>query len=465
MPWNSGTTSIDPSIVSDYKKRDGWELVYNTFSPSTQLNDPSYTYYFALYNKYRGQLRFYLWQSASSVATSYVNNGLSLYGGQTSSMLNYNATDLVDPSMNQAGFSQVLNQQINASGGTWFVMQYEIAYDANVANSTFPLVGLTWVSNWIGVSTLKLNGTQTGTIKGTIGNPNQPEFNLNSYLTSFFQKGVITLLGGAAGSAYSGILGATTITALTNARDGLVKGFFSGIVGGVTGGNTSTAQPITLNMSTKIELSGTAVSNGGLENMKLILPGQTNSQTADGFTPAYNSVMGVFNISEKPIVRLTQTQYTTGPWEDPEYGIYTENQQEDSYTLDDNSYSLIWNPAIINSSATGASITNLKKEVMALKAPHPNYQGGFGGARTPMCSCGGRSAYPMIVDGYGVEEFIAPYNVAVSDSSIPLLIDYSLSYGFSPIIAVRFSFDVVPNDGSAPSKIVKTFLANVQSVQ
>ena len=51
MPWNSGATAIDPSIVSDYKKVDGWELMYNTFTPTTALNDGGYRYFFALYNR------------------------------------------------------------------------------------------------------------------------------------------------------------------------------------------------------------------------------------------------------------------------------------------------------------------------------------------------------------------------------------------------------------------------------
>ncbi len=54
MPWNSGTTAIDPNIVSDYRKSEGWELVWNTFGPTILLNDPGYSYYFALYNRYRG---------------------------------------------------------------------------------------------------------------------------------------------------------------------------------------------------------------------------------------------------------------------------------------------------------------------------------------------------------------------------------------------------------------------------
>lgn len=37
MPWNSGTTAIDPNIVSDFKKVDGWEMVWNSFSPTTPL--------------------------------------------------------------------------------------------------------------------------------------------------------------------------------------------------------------------------------------------------------------------------------------------------------------------------------------------------------------------------------------------------------------------------------------------
>jgi hypothetical protein len=438
MPWNSGTTAIDPNIVSDYKKVDGWEMVWNTFSPTTTLNDPSYTYFFALYNKYRGILRFYLWQSASGIATSYINHGLSLYTTSTTSpMLNFNAKDLVDPTTNQTAFSQVLNQQVNASGGTWFAFQYEVAYDPNISNTSFPNFGLTWNPRWASVSSITLNGTQTGTIAGYLGNPDAPGFNFGSLLT----QGTVTLFGGLNYSQMLGILDGANqpppyATALTNALGGIVKGYMNAVLGGGSSG----AQPINLVMNTKINLSGSLVTNGGLTNMKLVMPGQANSQTADGNTPAYNNIMGLFNVVGKPQIRIGQ-----------DYWYYWTTEPNDGVTpcmeagynvqlwFDDNSINFIWNPAIINSSPTGATIQNMHKQV-------------------------------LVFTDYNSEEKINGQWVEVHrDPTIsnPGLTGYTVQYcssegksPYTPDLAVRVIFDVVPNNGAPKSTIVKTFMSN-----
>ena len=475
MPWNGGTSSIDPNLVSDYKKVDGWELMYNTFAPDKVLNDPNYYYYFALYNRYRGQLRFYLWQPASPVATSYVNHGLKLYSGtggaSTSPMLNFNAVSVVDQAVPQTGFSMILNQQINASGGTWFLMQYEMAYDPNLSNTTFPSLGLTWASNWISVATLKVNGTNTGTIKGTLGNPNQPEFSASSFIGSFIQKGVATLFGAVGSGLFLDILdgssGKPFSQALTNAASGQVSGFLSGLIGGYSG--ASSAQPITLTMDTKVELSGSIVSNGGLEDVKLPLPGQANGQTADGNVPASSKTMGVFTLSAKPIVRHNFSPFTLGPYEDPQYGSYYEDMGKSLLTLDATSFSLVWNPAIINSSSEGATIQNVKREVVLI----PGFLGGWDPTRPfntyfeniAYSECCGGGSTVMVPTGVGTNlETMGRYTIAVADESVPLHIEYSTARsGLAPdITAVRISFDVVPNSGAPSSKVVKTFWADVQ---
>jgi hypothetical protein len=373
-------------------------------------------------------------------------------------MLNFNAQEIINANNKQTQFANVLNQQINASGGTWFAFQYEIAYDANIANTTFPNLGLEWASEWVSVSTVILNGSQTGSIKGMLGNPNQSGFNFGSFL----QKGVVSLLGASSYATYLSLLdnspnsaGAYT-KAMQDAGNGLVKGFLNGVLGGASG---TSPQPLSLTINSSIKLNGNIITNGGLENMKLAFPGQANSQTADGNTPAYNNIMGVFNISNTPTVNVSSETYQTGPYEDPYDGsFFYSHWQENKYTLNNNSFNIIWNPAIINTSTTGATIQNLKTQIVQLEVGYIS--------EIPTLKLGGEANPGIrVVTGYfSTLEQIGGYYAATSipNSTVPLVIDFPYQLISPGQTAVRISFDVVPNNGAPKSTIVKTFNANVQ---
>lgn len=454
MPWSSGTSAIDPNIVDDHKKNEGWELVWNTFSPDIQLNDPGYSYFFALYNKYRGLLRFYLWQTAAPIATNYINHGLKLYGAQTSPILNFNTQEIVSP-INQTSFSQILNQQISLSGGTWLAFQYEMAYDPTMSNTTFPSFGLEWDAKWASVSQITLNGTNSGDIKGYVGNPNTSPFSFNSFLT----KSTTTLFGASGYASYLQLLNPeknTYTESMGNALNGIVKNFFNGILGGA-----ASSQPVNLTINTKVKLDGSLVASGGLINKKLVLPGQSNSQTADGNTPYFNDVMGIMNISNAPTVNNDIYYHQIGPWpEPPYYDLF----YEEKFTLDNTSFSIIWNPSIINSSVDGASIENLNIQMVQTNTPY-NPNGGTGGyhpinqgssysfANGVICPLNGTFSS---IENVGNFEVVA----SIPNSGIPLQL-FSDYYGYGLENGVRISFDVVPNNGAIRSKIVKTFKSNI----
>lgn len=79
MPWG-GQGSISSfyglDVLYDYKKFDGWRLVYSTFRDfGEKLIDP----YFVLYNIYRGTLRFYFYLTSPFIGTStYLQDALTI---------------------------------------------------------------------------------------------------------------------------------------------------------------------------------------------------------------------------------------------------------------------------------------------------------------------------------------------------------------------------------------------------
>lgn len=304
-PWYGSGGAINANIASDYKSSDGWVMIYNTFSPTTSpyyLTAPAGGLYFALYNIYRGLLRFYLYLPPGIVqSTTNISSGLSLNTtGLTSSMLNFENVDIVDANSNTQSVSKFNNQQV-ASLGNWIVTQYEIAYDPNISTTSYPNFGLTWSSKPVNVSVLKMDGTQIGTITGEINNPGG--YDWGGVLTNLAVAGLevygvsdlngLTALGGKVGAQASAMQ-----SAIGSALGNTISGLFSAI----TGGNSSNSQEVYLTMNTQIALQGTLTSSSLLTNPNFVISGQQNASTAYGPNPNYNSPLGVFNLKTRPIV-------------------------------------------------------------------------------------------------------------------------------------------------------------------
>jgi hypothetical protein len=296
-------------------------------------------------------------------------------------------------------------------------------------------LGLSWQPQWVNLTNINLNGTQTGTIQGNIGNPSSG-FNLGGILTD----GAISFFGKLNYAQILGIVdgkdGEKPYTeAINEASQGIAKGFLSGILGG-----SSTTQAVNLTINTQIKLSGNMVSNGLMADKKFVLPGQSNSQTADGLTPVYADPMGVFNVIGTPQINLNPN-YWTNTVEDPYNGGSCDVSGCDLYMwLDANSVNIAWNPAIINGNADGASIQNMKQEIIAFVPQNDgNEKIGTQDVISYKNTSGGSPAYI----GFGTG------GSCTSTGQI-----------FTPRFAVRITFDVVPNNGAPKSTIVKTFVSN-----
>ncbi|MEN5231381.1 hypothetical protein [Sphingobacterium faecium] len=476
LPWNSGTTAINPNFVDDYKKQDGWVLCYNSFSPTVYLNDPNYNYYFALYNRYRGILRFFHWIPASPIATSYVTHGLSLYGNtNNSSMLNFNAVEMI-PALNQKTFSLMNEQQVTLSGGSWYVFDYEMAYDKNISNSSFPNVGIELNPKWANVSTISINGTSTGKIEGTIGNAGA-SFNLTNFLT----KSVTTLYSNV---MYTNLIGAITSVngtpqssteskmkkTISDGGEGIVKGILNGIFG--LGGSASTFQKVQLTTTTDIKLSGSMVNNGALFNIKLSLPGQANYNNVVGLKPNFNEVMGVFNVSSTPIITASIENFNYTYFDDQ----YGEEQNTtvsvNSLAIKNDSYSIDWNPQIINSDPiNGARIENLTTQIVAIYPYSMISNGthstglGFGSISSGNWQAAVGSISDIFVNGNHTREEngkdIIAASLPNSSGKFVIVRENNTISNYDKNIGVRIIFDVVPNNGGKRTKIIKTFAAEI----
>lgn len=462
MPWQGAVGGVDGDIVGDYKSADGWELVYNTFnySASPYLNQtPPGGLYFALYNSFRGLLRFYLYvPSGTATPTANIAHGLSLYpqGSTNSSMLNFEGSDITDVAVNKSGIIKTNNQQINLMGN-WIATQYEIAYDPNISNTSYPSLGLQWNTQAVNVTGITLNGTQTGTVKNALGTAQGGGFNPGSLFAGLTKAALQSYGQSAIQSELNDLPPEPSVqrsfltgisSALTSAVSGNVGGVITGLFNVVFGGNSSNAQSVNLVMNTQINLTGNLTNSVGLTNPFLVMPGQSNSQTANGPIPNYNSIMGVFNITAKPIVQTQSTVVATLPntCGDPStsgnIGSYAVRL---SYTLDNNSYQVVFNPAV----TANATITNITSTLLIY-----DVQPGFAYTGNNDVTNGTPETIGL-VDAYRAPTYF-------TFAPIGLQCGYQEAINNLYKAAVRISFDVVPNNGAPQSTIVKTFAATLQ---
>lgn len=343
VPWigqGSLASDYDLDVVNDHKNADGWELVYSTFKSSVATNNP----YFILYNKYRGLMRLYIYVTNQSMMYSTnTHNTININSNYNTSMLNYLGTSLVDGSSRHNNYDEI-NQ--NPTGGNlyapnkWYMTQYEFAYDPYIANQAYNSITLNFHMMYVNSQNIIINGSQTGTINGTISSAG------GNFMAS---------LQGATNSAISGSFGFLGKNALDHYKDntspngnklginsnlwsGLVSGATSLISGGVTGtlqnaanilsgivfGNGGSEQTVNLQFDSSITMSGSITESGLFPSMPIsvYMPGTNIPSNAQGQIPNYNYPLGVFNVIEEPNVYLDQTAKHYRYWGD--YGWETE---------------------------------------------------------------------------------------------------------------------------------------------
>lgn len=440
VPWRSqGGTPLDPGIVDDYKRIDGWELVYNTFAPDNFPNAgdhgtmPTVTQqtagglYFTLYNRYRGILRYYMYLPPGLFGSStQLSHGLKVISanGTTSSMLNFEGVDIVDPLNRAAGFSKTNKDGISTTGG-WYSMQYQIAYDPAFAATTYPNLGFQWDTYSLSMSQINLDGVEVGTTRGTISTP-KPDFD---WANAIINGGL------AVAEIYTGGLAGTTgFAKYKDAANGGLAGSLTGLLSGVFGGSTPSPQDVDLTTNSSITTKGTSTTSQAYMFNAFMFPGQSTSGT-NGVPPLVNYSLGLFNLSDRPTVSVHRdgANNTGSGSSDPGYATY-EITSAIQQTLFQS------NPNVFNSSPTGASLSNFKVEVVVID---------------PAYSWTASSA---------VKEKVGTHTVFTGENTVVLQSSLFHTPAAPTNVAVRVSFYVVPNNGAPRTLVAKTFTANTVAI-
>ena len=403
-PWKSNSNQFfSRDIINDYKKFDGWELVYNTFNDQ-QLED---NLYFMLYNKYRGVLRMYYYVPgrAQFINSNNVVHALSVAGSSSGSsvLMNFAAKSIVNLDAPAGVASKVEPYSIQHGG--WYVLQYELAYDQNVANHSYNDLAFRWAIKSTQISTVSLDGTAKGTLTGTVKQASGGDLTASGTFNINNGDGQVVVNGTQDADKLVNILGSAVVDgikgAITSGVSGVVTNLFGSIFGSGGGGDSK----VELTVDEKISLSGTIQSDFSVSYPDLAVPGYAQDPTG-GLTPLYNQPLGVYYLTSKPSVSLSVTSDGTRTGQTYTYSV-------------DTPINYIVNPAV-------SSIATVQQQSVEIIAKS--------------------------TDGTG--------NETISNELYTTGSNLESSSRLN-VVGVRVEFKVTPNNGSAPIYLSKTFSANV----
>lgn len=424
VPWASGASrQISIEMANDYKKVDGWELVYNTFSSNNSLD----RLYFVLYNKFRGIIRmyYYLPNTIGLTPSSNIAHKLGIEGtyGTSSPTMNFEAQEVIDYGSNST-FASTL-EQWQVAPATWYAFEYELAYDPNLASQNVGDLNFIWPISTNLITQVNLNGNIDGKLNGSISTPGVDLSVVSNITTN--NNSSINIKGGSdlekvkpsiGAQLYSTVKGLLTKN-ITSQLGNLVQGLFNGIFGGKKDTNTDNVK---LKLDAQISLQGNTTINTLMTSGAIKIPGYNFSNPA-GHTPAYNEVLGVFYISNKPVV--TETIYIT-PQRNA-MGNMIPPKKEYIYTPKLSSFNLVINPAVLSV----ATIQNISYQMILEHSEHYEMVGG--------------------IEVIGTRKYVYGTSVGVLNNE-------------GNMVGIRVMFDVVPNNGSPKSVMVKTFKANKETI-
>ncbi|MGN7986108.1 hypothetical protein ACTJKC_02150 [Pedobacter sp. 22226] len=460
VPWASGANRSFPLIfTTDIKKSDGWELVYNTFETGV-LRQPLY---FILYNRYRGLFRgyFYLTPSSAIPSSNIAHSLVQDAGGSPSPLLSYSASEVADLSINTPVTTNVQEFRTSATG-TWFAAEFEMAYDPTVSGKAAANTKMVWQVNSINTTNLILNGTSTGTIKGNITTTSGGGSLLGTLIPGLITFGSEQAIDDK-GSDLKDPIKLALKTAVNSGLNGVVKNLLNGLFGGAS----QSTQYANLTTSAQMTFTGTATDFYQLQNPSLVTPGTMGQDNVDGYTPLYKSPLGIVTLSAPPKSDFV-VPVNRGETDDYYWDFAT-------CTLVPGSYQIIFNPSVINSSANGATIQNLKQEIVSTKNyySHEGHYTTFpvhDEPETPIPSSakteqiGGKTAIIDDIPANNRIPFKYFYNVFPIGSAA-VTADTFLVGKAMPSTFLRVSFDVVPNNGAPKSTVVKTFAIILRGIQ
>lgn len=348
LPWYSGAvTNIPYYILQDFKNEDGWELLYNFCTQTIDLGKN----YLVFYNVFTGVVRTYYY--LDDQVTSGNEGMWSIDLTNTNSLLNntdYFALPINQSRSNPVSVSTNISVDVTskAIARGWNCFDTEITYDPSVSGKSVKMSIRPYDNN---ISEITLSGSYSSISEGTIvtsGSKNPAQ--------SIVNKGAKEA-GDAAGSWIKANVGTKDdaskiiklgVSALASIASGgtteIVKYGVNLVFGSFIGRfnkPTTTTQKIEFKTNGTINMTGSLTSTSATNAFSvanLYFPNTT--VTNDDFFPHYNKTLGVWNIDQTPVVKVSKKAYLKGE----SGGYYTYSRD---VMLDRSSFNVKINPEVL----------------------------------------------------------------------------------------------------------------------
>ena len=321
IPWTGQGALMQPiDVVNDHKKADGWTLLYTSFTNETtlpRLENP----FFALYNKYRGIMRVYLYLTERNVdGTAYMQDALTVQAnGSNVKLLNFMGSEVTDGSYCCNRHAQLEPANwiggVNLNEGCWYMMQYELAYDPSLQALNSDSVRLVLDICQRNVATADVGSGLAENLHCVVGEHKGGVLLTDNKHDDIISKGVVRMTGRqsiigktTAEGNYARLSGAlyAQIAEGVKLADAKYAGNGSGrpvnLFNAVIGGTRDTKPTVSLAVSTGVKLSGVEKAEQLVAPpIKMYLPGvDVPAGAHSAYRPMSDLSLGVCNMTVTP---------------------------------------------------------------------------------------------------------------------------------------------------------------------
>ncbi|WP_162054368.1 hypothetical protein [Pontibacter pamirensis] len=321
MPWSDkAKRQFSDDIRFDYKKSDGWELYFSTFSTHSHPGN----LIFNLYNKYRGILRSYHFVGSGTenfrdykILQNYV------FSSEGSPLLNFTNQYIIDVNQNTT-YSTSFEPQALADS-SWYAVEYELAFDKDIYNkNAYFQMGSDFSMKKI--NSFIINGKETNELnaKVRVTESHGDIISADAYYILYGKKDISQMASSLSGS---------DLNHLTNLNE-------ENILNGVL--HTPSSMHIKWGTRLNVQLPPNGV---GILRYSLPISGSDISSIMRS-TPFYDRALGIFYLDRKPTYTTSTNTALSHPYQ---------------YTLDISSVEYLFNPSVLEI----AEIKNLRQELVA----------------------------------------------------------------------------------------------------
>lgn len=386
LPWipAGGKSQLIPTDWrNDHYTEDGWRLIYNTF----EKPDNHYPF-FAIYNIYRGVIRFFFYPYGVDIDINDMVFILKTGEEDETNLLNFEipfaeamenkySTPLIQkvPNIDLQGTKNIVQSEC------WYAAEFELSYDPTIENINSDLQ---LTIGGADISKVSLNG-QYEDVTGDITNiPIRGSSFLGNFSTtetSTVADVIINDLNDAKGDKpgfYNQLLdklqqaaGNTKTQSVEDVVNDIlsqevnwttnpISNFLSNIVGGNTQNNEA---KVDLSLKSVISFEGSILSNSALITKEDFNIPTTNYNYGMGqYIPAYDKTLGVWTIDKTPQVTSNVKVFHNGLGFEGLECVH-------KYSLNPNSFNIVLNPEIEDEFI----IKDVTKKLIMIDPPYESY--------------------------------------------------------------------------------------------